>query len=82
MSKKNWTTEKLFTRLLNNKSKKSYWEYISILRSRPDKDVFFKCVELTTSDIPKNRIIGIDIFVYGQIKLHKRLGNFWHRFSN
>ena len=61
MTKKNWTTEKLFTRLLNNKSKKSYWEYISILRSRPDEDVFRQCVTLTTSDIPKNKIIGIDV---------------------
>ena len=61
MNKKEWTTEKLFARLLNNKSRKSYWEYISILRSRPYNDVFRQCVELTTSDIPKNRIIGIDI---------------------
>jgi len=61
MTKKNWTTEKLFTRLLNNKSKKSYWEYISILRSRPDEEVFRQCVTLTTSDIPKNRITGIDV---------------------
>jgi len=61
MSKKEWTTEKLFTRLLSNKSEKFYWEYIRILRSRPDNDVFRQCVELTTSDIPKNRMIGIDI---------------------
>jgi len=61
MNKKNWTTEKLFTRLLNNKSKKSYWEYISILRSRPDEDVFRQCVTLTRSDIPKNKITGIDV---------------------
>jgi len=61
MSKKDWTTEKLFTRLLNNKSGKSYWEYIHILRSRPDNGVFRQCVELTASDIPKNRIVGIDV---------------------
>ena len=61
MSKENWTTEKLFTRLLNNKSKKSYWEHIDILRSRSDEDVFRQCVELTVSGIPKNRKIGIDI---------------------
>jgi len=61
MSKKEWTTEKLFTRLLNNKSKKSYWEYISILRSRPNNDVFRQCEKLMTSDISKNRIIGIDV---------------------
>ena len=61
MSKKDWTTEKLFARLLNNKSEKSYWEYIRILRSRPDNGVFRRCMELTTSDIPKNRRIGIDI---------------------
>jgi len=61
MSKKDWTTEKLFTRLLNNKSEKSYWEYISILRSRPESEVFKRCVELTKSDIPKNRMVAVDI---------------------
>jgi len=61
MNKKDWTTEKLFSRLLNNKSEKSYWDYIRILRSRPNNDVFRRCMELTTSDIPKNRMAGIDI---------------------
>ena len=61
MSKKDWTTEKIFTRLLNNKSQRSYWEYISILRSRPNSDVFRQCIELTASDIPKNRIVGVNI---------------------
>ena len=61
MSKKDWETEKIFKRLLNNKSKQSYWEYINILRSRPDKSVFRQCIELTTSEIPKNKIIGIDV---------------------
>jgi hypothetical protein len=61
MSKKDWTTEKLFKRLLNNKSKQSYWEYISILRSRPDNDVFRQCMGLTTSEIPKNRMAGIHV---------------------
>jgi len=70
MCKKNWTTEKLFARLLNNKSKKSYWEHISILRSRPDEDVFRQCVTLTTSDIPKNRMIGIDVLA--QLGVHPR----------
>ena len=61
MSKKDWITEKLFKRLLNNKSKQSYWEYISILRSRPENDVFRQCIKLTSSDIPKNRIVGINV---------------------
>jgi len=61
MSRKDWTNDKLFTRLLNNKSSKTYWENIAVLRSRPTKDVFDKCVELLNSDKPKERIIGIDI---------------------
>lgn len=61
MSKKEWTDDKLFFRLLNNKSDKTYWDNISELRSRPKKSVFEKCKDLINSNIPKERMIGIDI---------------------
>ena len=61
MSRKEWTDDKLFYRLLNNKSDKTYWDNINELRSRPSKAVFEKCLDLVNSDIPKERRIGIDI---------------------
>jgi len=61
MIRKEWTDDKLFFRLLNNKSDKTYWDNISELRSRPNKSVFEKCNDLVNSDIAKNRMIGIDI---------------------
>lgn len=61
MNKEQWTDEKLFSRLRNNKSQKSYWDYISILRNRPTKEVFEKSVQLIKNEKHKERIIGIDI---------------------
>ncbi len=61
MSRKNWTDDKLLSRLCNNKSDKSRWDNISVLRKRPNEDLFLKCVELTKSKEPKLRSIGIDI---------------------
>ena len=61
MNRKNWPDEKLFFRLLNNKSDKTYWDNISELRSRPTDEVFKKSLELTKSKKPNERIIGIDI---------------------
>lgn len=61
MSRKNWTDDKLISRLINNKTDKSRWDNISILRERPSDKLFAKCVELTNSNNPKIRKIGIDI---------------------
>lgn len=61
MSKINWTDDQLLSRLIHNKSDKSRWETIAILRKRPGKELFGKCVEFTQSDDPKIRSIGIDI---------------------
>lgn len=61
MSRKNWTEDKLLSRLINNKTDKSRWDNISILRKRPSQELFAKCVELTESNKPKIRKIGIDI---------------------
>lgn len=61
MSKTNWTDDKLLSRLLQNKSDKSRWENISILRKRPSEELFGKCLEFTKSNDSKIRSIGIDI---------------------
>lgn len=61
MSRKEWTDDKLFSRLLNNKSDNTYWDNISELRSRPNEHVFNKCRDLINSEIPRDRKIGIDV---------------------
>ena len=61
MRRKNWTSEKIFNRLLNNKTKKTYWENISELRRRPNEEVFDKAYELAKSTIDKQKIIGLDV---------------------
>jgi HEAT repeat protein len=61
MSRQNWIDDKIISRLLNNKSDRSRWDNISVLRKRPSKELFTKCVELTESKDPKSRSIGIDI---------------------
>jgi HEAT repeat protein len=61
MSRTHWTDDKLLSRLINNKTDKSRWDNISVLRNRPSQELFEKCVELVKSDNPKIRKIGIDI---------------------
>lgn len=61
MSRKKWSDEKLFFRLLNNKSDKTYWENIEELRSRMSKSIFEKSLSLSLSESSKHRKIGIDI---------------------
>lgn len=61
MSRTNWTDDKLLSRLVNNKTDKSRWDNIHVLRERPSQELFAKCVELIKSNNPKNRKIGIDI---------------------
>lgn len=72
MSLIKYPDEKLFGRLLNNKSDKNYWRYISELRKRKSKAIFEKSISLTNSEITKERIIGIDILAqFGYPRLHK-----------
>jgi hypothetical protein len=61
MSRINWTDDKLLSRLCNNKSDRSRWDNIRILRKRPSEELFLKCVDLTKSKDPKIRNIGIHI---------------------
>jgi hypothetical protein len=61
MSRKNWTDEKLFFRIVNNKSDKTYWDNIRELRSRANANIFNTCLKLIKSSKPKERIIGLDI---------------------
>jgi hypothetical protein len=61
MSRTNWTDDKLLSRLINNKTDKSRWDNINVLRKRPSQELFEKCAELIKSNSPKIRKIGIDI---------------------
>lgn len=61
MSRKNWTSEKIFERILTNKSKKTYWDNVRELRKRPNNDVHSKSINLLNSTSEKEIIIGIDI---------------------
>lgn len=61
MGRENWTSEKIFDRLVNNKSEKTYWNNISELRKRANEDVFNKAYEFAKSQIDKKKIIGIDV---------------------
>ncbi len=59
--RKNWTDEKLFDRLLNNKSNKTHWDNIRELRSRSNKIIFRKCIEWSYSKNAKNRLIAAEV---------------------
>ena len=61
MGRESWSNEKLLARLINNKSNRTYWSNISELRKRGSFEFFEQCVLLAKSEIPKERIIGIDI---------------------
>ena len=61
MGRKDWTDEKLFKRLLTNKTKKTYWQNISELRSRPNQYVFDRAIELIETNNDNEIIIGVDI---------------------
>lgn len=61
MGRNNWTSEKLFNRLLKNKTQVTYWENIAELRRRPSKEVFEKAYGFAKSNIDKHKIIGLDV---------------------
>ena len=73
MSLTNFSNEKLFDRILNNKSNINYWKYISELRKRKSKDIFEKSIELTKSEISKEKIIGINVLAqFGYPRLQQK----------
>jgi HEAT repeat protein len=61
MSRKNWPNEKVFFRLVNNKSDRTYWDNIRELRKRPTSKTFNKCVEFLKTKSAKKRVIAIDV---------------------
>lgn len=61
MGRENWTNEKIFERLVNNKSEKTYWNNISELRKRANDEVYNQAYEFAKSQIDKKKIIGIDV---------------------
>ena len=61
MNRKKWTNEKVYSRLQNKKSKKTYWDNIRELHSRPNQNVFEKAFWFANSKSDKEKIIGIDV---------------------
>ena len=72
MGRKNWTSEKIFDRLVNNKSQKTYWNNISELRKRANEDVYDQAFKLAKSERDKKKIIGIDVLA--QLGFDPRIG--------
>jgi HEAT repeat protein len=72
MGRKNWTSKKVFDRLLNNKSQKTYWNNILELRKRAPKDVYNQAYILAKSESDKKKIIGIDVLA--QLGFDPRIG--------
>ena len=72
MGRKNWTSEKIFDRLVNNKSQKTYWNNISELRKRANEDVYDQAFKLAKSESDKKKIIGIDVLA--QLGFDPRIG--------
>ncbi|WP_339889907.1 hypothetical protein [uncultured Flavobacterium sp.] len=70
----NYSNEKIFERLLKNKSTRNYWNYISELRKRKSKDIFEKSFLFTKSENIKEKIIGINVLAqFGYPRLHKKI---------
>lgn len=68
-----YTTDKIFKRLLKNKSEKNYWNYISELRKRKTEDIFQRSISLTKSELLQERILGVDLIAqFGYPRLHKK----------
>jgi len=61
MARENWNSEKIFDRLVNNKSQKTYWNNISELRKRATEKTYDQAYEFAKSDNDKKKIIGIDV---------------------
>ena len=70
MNRKNWTSEKIFTRLLNNKTQKTFWENVRELRKRPNEEVYNQAFKLADSESEKEKIIGI--YVLAQLGFDPR----------
>lgn len=69
----NYSTEKIFARLLKNKSKKNYWNYVRELRKRKTNEIFEKSVLFTKSESLKERILGVNILAqFGFPRLRKK----------
>jgi hypothetical protein len=67
-----YSNEKIFERLLNNKSNSNYWNYIIELRKRKSNDIYAKSISLTKSKKVKEKIIGVEIMAqFGHPRLHQ-----------
>ncbi len=67
-----FTDEEILSRLLKNKSKTNYWNYIRELRKRKSTTTYQKATELTNSENNVEKVIGINILAqFGYPRKHK-----------
>ncbi|MFK7807412.1 MAG: HEAT repeat domain-containing protein [Saprospiraceae bacterium] len=69
----NYTTEKIFTRLLTNKSSSNWWNYVSELRKRATEGIFKKSLSLANSNVITEKEIGLTVLAqFGYPRVHKK----------
>jgi len=56
-----WPDEKLISRALSAKTNKAYWDNLRELRGRASVSLYERCLALTGSELPVERIVGVDI---------------------
>jgi hypothetical protein len=61
MSRKDWTADTLFFRLINNKSERTFYDNLSALRKRATKEVFDRCCLLINTGNDKERYVGVTV---------------------
>lgn len=61
MKRESWSNEKLLSRLIANRSDRTYWENVAELRKRGAESFYQQCISLTESDIAKERMIAVDV---------------------
>jgi HEAT repeat protein len=61
MGRKHWSDEKIFSRILNNKTDHTFWDNVRELRSRPNVYVFERSAQLTRSNDIEEILTGVQI---------------------
>ena len=71
MSRKKWSSDKIFNRLINNKSQNTFWDNIHELRRRPNAEVYEMAYKLANSKNEKE--IRIGVYVLAQFGTDPRI---------
>ncbi|WPV64047.1 hypothetical protein [Chitinophaga sp. LS1] len=61
MRRKDFTAEELLTRVLNNKSQKTYWDNVRELYRRGGEETFKRCYQLVKTGTDREKEVAVDI---------------------